>query len=260
MNKKYLKVASDTAAFVEWMQSPEAGTPSVGYLTTEDKVVYGEDYYYDIEGTVTPGTTEFSFKLNGQHGVTVNATVIGDKFYYKVPSDMVITSVAYAFANNTSIVSLDKFNVPVPVGSDNQSFFYRCTNLTGATLYNSNDLTRIGANCFYLCYNLTSITIPNTVETINESAFRNCSGLTEVILPASLTAVGRRMFQDCSNLEKVTCLAVTPPGRSETTSGLEFSGTSPNLVIYVPEQSVNAYKTSSVWSSYASIIEPIPTP
>ena len=254
---KYIKSFETEAAF-------EAGKgdlsiPYVAYTQDDEQVHYarGIEDIANIIGTVKPGITSFSFELNI---TTVNATVIGNKFYYVLPSDMTITTVTQCFANNQNIVSLDKFDVPVPVGSDNQSFFYNCNReLTGATLYNANPLTRIGANCFYNCTKLSSIEIPNTVTLINENAFRNCTSLTSIIFPASLEKIGRRVCQGCSNLTSATCLATTPPGRAETSLSLMFEGCSENLVIYVPAESVNAYKTAEGWREYTSRIQAIPT-
>ena len=39
-------------------------------------------------------------------------------------------------------------------------------------------VTSIGNNAFYYCYDLTSVTIPNSVTSIGNNAFQYCSGLT----------------------------------------------------------------------------------
>ena len=71
--------------------------------------------------------------------------------------------------------------------------------------YNSTNysVTSIGKDVFILCYNLSSITIPNSVTSIGESAFYNCEGLTSITIPSSVTSIGSWAFNGCINLSKV---------------------------------------------------------
>ena len=64
-------------------------------------------------------------------------------------------------------------------------------------------VTSIGNEAFALCYNLTSITIPNSVTAINDCAFLNCSGLTSVTIPGSVTLIGEYAFETCVSLTSV---------------------------------------------------------
>ena len=54
-------------------------------------------------------------------------------------------------------------------------------------------LLSIGENAFSSCHGLTSIYLPETLTTIEDSAFSG-TGLTSVILPASLTSLGSQAF------------------------------------------------------------------
>ena len=51
---------------------------------------------------------------------------------------------------------------------------------------------------------ITSISIPNSVNTIGESAFANCNGLTEITIPNSVNTIGKGAFKDCQNLTDIT--------------------------------------------------------
>ena len=53
----------------------------------------------------------------------------------------------------------------------------------------------------------------------------------------------------------MTIKAVTPP---EVGTGV-FNGMGSNYVIYVPSQSVNAYKNARGWATYASHVQAIPS-
>ena len=51
---------------------------------------------------------------------------------------------------------------------------------------------------------LTAITLPETLEYINDRAFHNCDGLTSIDIPASVKNIGDNAFSDCNNLATVT--------------------------------------------------------
>ncbi len=48
----------------------------------------------------------------------------------------------------------------------------------------------IGDDAFYLCFSLTSVTIPDSVTSIGVSPFYGCSGLTNITVPGGLTSIG----------------------------------------------------------------------
>ena len=97
---------------------------------------------------------------------------------------------------------------------------------------------------------LASVTIPNSVTSIERAAFTLCP-LASVTIPNSVTSIGNYVFYFCTSLTSVTVLNPTPP-----TLGVGvFNNTASNLVIYVPASSVSAYQTA--WSDYSSKIQAI---
>ena len=132
---------------------------------------------------------------------------------------------------------------------------------------------------YYNCSSLTSVTIPDSVTTIGGSAFSGCSslrefngkyasdngrcliidgtlnsfapaGLSEYTIPDSVTAIGIYAFYNCSSLTSVYCKAITPPAGGASM----FSSNASGRKIYVPMESVEAYKSASRWSIYADSI------
>jgi hypothetical protein len=89
------------------------------------------------------------------------------------------------------------------------------------------------------------------VTSIGDRVFRSCSNLTDVTIGSGVTSIGVMAFTFCSSLASVTVNATTPP----TLGGSAFDGTAAALKIYVPAESVDAYKTA--WSAYADKIEAI---
>lgn len=131
-----------------------------------------------------------------------------------------------------------------------ESAFWTCRGLTSVTIPNS--VTEIGYNVFNDCTGLTSVTIGNSVTEIGGSAFIFCKGLTSVTIPNSVTSIGNFAFSSCKGLTSITIQATTPP----TLGSSVFES---NYPIYVPAESVDAYKTATNWSSYTDRIQAIPT-
>ncbi|MCR4644796.1 MAG: leucine-rich repeat domain-containing protein [Oscillospiraceae bacterium] len=63
---------------------------------------------------------------------------------------------------------------------------------------------RIEEDAFANCRRMTSVTIPGSVKTICSRAFLNCTGLTAITLPEGLRDIGRSVFEHCTGLTSVT--------------------------------------------------------
>lgn len=153
--------------------------------------------------------------------------------------------------------------------------------LTAITIPNT--VTEIGKQAFDHCESLSSITLPNSVITIENYAFAHCNSLTDISIPEGVTTLGIDTFDYCDNLTGITIPstvtsigdesfyvdvptvanqhraviinAITPP-----TLGInvfDAHGMAATYPIYVPAQSVEAYKAATNWSSYADRIQAI---
>ena len=101
------------------------------------------------------------------------------------------------------------------------------------------------------------ITFDGELTTIGDSAFEDCDSLTSVTIHDSVTTIGDSAFEDCDSLTSVYCEATTPP----TLGDYVFWGYDNNwnhvmldCDIYVPAESVEAYKAAEGWSEYADYI------
>ncbi len=65
-------------------------------------------------------------------------------------------------------------------------------------------ITTIGYNAFWKCTNITSLTLPNTLNSIIQGAFAGCTGITgEIVIPNSVTHLGADAFRSCTSLNSV---------------------------------------------------------
>ena len=74
--------------------------------------------------------------------------------------------------------------------------------ITSITIPNS--VTSIGDSAFYYCTSLTSITIPDSVTSIGSNAFCYCTSLTSITIPNSVTSIGDSAFYCCTSLTSIT--------------------------------------------------------
>ena len=132
---------------------------------------------------------------------------------------------------------------------DGSTAVYCRPNATTVTIPDS--VTEIGCAAFLGCVTLTSVTIPEGVTEIGSQAFSVCTSLTSVTIPASVTSVSYLAFAYCSSLKEVYCKPTTPPAGGD----LMFYDNASGRKIYVPTESVDAYKSAECWSDYADYIE-----
>ena len=149
------------------------------------------------------------------------------------------------FANCSNLTSI---TIPEGVISIGEYAFYDCSSLTSINIPES--VVVIGNDAFSDCSSLTSITIPEGVTSIGQRAFSRCSSLTSIIIPEGVTSIGEDAFYECSSLEDVYCKAITPPVAGDQVFSINASGRK----IYVPMESVGAYKSADGWADYADSI------
>lgn len=77
--------------------------------------------------------------------------------------------------------------------------FRGCTNLKTVVLNNMTEISSLFENCT----SLESVSIPNTVKTINSKAFKNCSALENISIPSSVTTIYGEAFMGCSGLKSI---------------------------------------------------------
>jgi hypothetical protein len=153
-----------------------------------------------------------------------------------------------AYASQSEIEHLIVGDDVISVG--NYAFQY-CSNLVSVTFGSS--IVQV-CNYSFDGTALTSVEMPDNIRRIGYMAFNDCVDLVTVTVGTGMANIDGSAFKNCSNLVSLTCKAVTPPNLSTGA----FTGASSLAHIYVPAESVDAYKGANKWKDYASIIEAIP--
>ena len=146
--------------------------------------------------------------------------------------------------------SLSSFTMPSGVTVISDNLFYKDSDLTTVELHNN--ITSIGDAAFSYCTSLSSITIPSSVTSIGAYSFSYCTSLSSITIPSAVTSISNDAFIGCTSLTSIIVEATTPP----TLGSSVFFNTN-DAPIYVPLQSLEAYKTADGWSTYSDRIQPI---
>ena len=182
-----------------------------------------------------------------------------------------VTEIGAGAFGNSAVSEID---IPTSVSRIGAEAFSYCYNLDTVNIprgdvvigyrafYNSIIYTHADSwenNIFYIGHHLLDtnnkckgdVIVRDGTKTIQELAFENTTGVTSVTFPASVQYLnyGALAVPNCS---KFTFNSLTPP-KLDNKAIFTYSGVS----IYVPANSLNAYKTADVWKNMADNIFPI---
>ena len=118
-------------------------------------------------------------------------------------------------------------------------------------------LTIIAENAFFGCSNLTSITLPTSIQTIGAYAFNGCQKLTTLTIPQGVSDIGSYAFRGCSGLTDVYCKPIDVP---ITPTNAFYNSKIGNATLHVVETSYNAYKDVEPWKNFKNMKGDLPEP
>ena len=100
--------------------------------------------------------------------------------------------------------AITTFNIGTTVKKIPDRFLEYSNNSGLKSITIPNSVTSIGNYAFRDCTGLTSITIPNSVTSIGNYAFSGCTGLTSITIPNSVTSIKSYTFFGCTGLTSIT--------------------------------------------------------
>ena len=163
-------------------------SPSTKHTTTIN------GYKYDYEVDANGNATITKFHAPDDHG-SYDITIPGTLDSYTVTG---IGDNAFSGCHSLKTLSLGE-NIKT-IGS---YAFYDCTQITGSVTI-PQSVTSIGNEAFRWCSGIDSLTINNAATSIGEWAFASCSGIKTLSLGEKIKTIGYNAFSDCSGLTNVT--------------------------------------------------------
>lgn len=140
------------------------------------------------------------------------------------------------------------YNIPSSVALIGDYSFFKCYDLTSIIIPSSVD--SIGSGAFEYV-GLKSVDIPSSVKSIGVNAFYRCSGLRSVNIPSSVTSVGDGAFSYCSGLTSIVTNGYPVMLGTYTFYGLNKD----NCTLTVPYGAKGLYAVAKVWSDFKNIVE-----
>jgi hypothetical protein len=113
-------------------------------------------------------------------------------------------------------------------------------------------VTSIGNSAFRSCTAFTSINIPSGCHTIGSYAFYGCSALTSINIPSGVTTIESNTFYGCKNMQVYDFSTHTSVPTLANKNA--FTSIPSTCKIKVPSSLLNDWKTATNWSTYASRI------
>ena len=219
------------------------GCTSLASITIPNSVTYiDEEVFYGCTSLAEINVGSDNANYSSENGVLFNKakTVLIKYPAGKTNTEYVIPNSVYGireevFENCTSLTSI---TIPDSVTIIAVGAFYGCESLTEISVSSENadyssengvlfnkdktkivrypvgkkdlsysipdSVTSIGEEAFRYCALLTSVTIPDGVTSIGEGAFGDCTSLTSITIGNGVTSIGRIAFSDCTSLTSVT--------------------------------------------------------
>lgn len=196
---KTIKLSCGTTVNIDLEQGSTGGNPG----TTEPE-----------ETIVASGTCgdDLTWKLGDKGTLTISGT--GEMYNYSMAdapwkeqkdliSALVVENGATSIGSSTfdGYTSLKSIKLASTVKSIGNNAFSN-TGITSLDL--PEGMESIGLGAFYNCEKMTELKLPESLTTLNNGAFAFCKGLTAVTLPNKITFIGALAFEECTGLTSIT--------------------------------------------------------
>ena len=172
-------------------------------------------------------------------------------------------------ASNNLVLGCASTIIPNSVTGIGDYAFYGCSELKAIVI--PDKVEQIGYGAFYSCHNATSLHLGSGLKSIGDYAFNGCSMLTSVVIPDNVESIGYyafmfcrsisyisigtgvrsssdNCFYFCSDIKTVICKLTEVP------DSWWFDRDYPDATLYVPAESLDAYKEHYMWNIFGTIL------
>ena len=173
---------------------------------------------------------------------------------------LILNGVLQGFAHYN--LESEIYTIQEPITAIGSYALYNQNNYRLKELVLPETLERIGSNAFSLT-GIARLELPSSLKYIENEAFSSAVCLTHITIPASVVSIGSKAFEGAGyqhdgtgdGMTDITFLSSTPPSISSDT----FDNMVSDCPLYVPAEAVDAYKSATNWSRYASRIQAMPS-
>lgn len=127
-------------------------------------------------------------------------------FCFVICAIIMVTSIVYVSADETSTASVQgEFGYEVLDDGTIGITEYRGEggDVIIPSEIDSKTVTVLGDELFWYMENITSVSLPDTLEYIGARVFQNCTALTKISIPDTVTEIGDACFYGCSALAEI---------------------------------------------------------
>lgn len=101
----------------------------------------------------------------------------------------------------------------------------------------------------------STVTLPQSMDTIPYRLFGMCQWMGEVTIPESVSFIDRLAFSWCTKLKKIYVYNPVPPTMDTLYYYHSFDLVPRSATIYVPQGSLSAYQNAPGWNEFSNIVE-----
>lgn len=229
-NLRYLIIGKNTTNI-----NSQQYAPKESIIVEEGCIKY--DSRDNCNATIETATNKLVFGCNNTIIPDSVTTIARGAFAYLDISEITIP---------TSVTKIEGTNYV------NTGTFNHCEKLDNVVLHDG--ITSLPSGVFEYCTGLKNIKLGNYITSIGgkygSGTFQGCKSLLKIDLPATLKSLGTNTFSGCTGLTEITCRAITPPTAKNTG---QFTNVPTGIPVYVPAESVDAYKASDLWGIFTNI-------
>lgn len=217
------------------------------------QIIENDGIYYKVGDKGTVAVTSGENKYTGSVVIPYEISFNGIQYS--------VTTIGSEAFNSCSL--LTSVSIPKSVTTIASGTFKNCSGLASVIVdgENPNYDSRNNCNAIIekssktLIAGCKNTVIPNTVETIGESAFFGCSDITTITIPNSVTSISNNAFQECNGLTSIVSEIDKPFAIGDNvfySSDIDIYTTA---TLLIPKGTRASYLKTDGWKKFTNIVE-----